>query len=36
VLPTYTFKKAIITTSKIHNLFIQCQNNTYFSAFESS
>jgi hypothetical protein len=36
VLPTHAFEKAIIETSKIHNLFIQYPNNAYFSALESS
>jgi hypothetical protein len=36
VLPTHAFEEAIIETSKIHNLFIQYPNNTYFSALESS
>jgi hypothetical protein len=35
VLPTHTFGKAIIETSKIHNLFIKYPNNAYFSALES-
>jgi hypothetical protein len=29
------FWRAIIKTSKIHNLLIQYQNNTYFNALES-
>jgi hypothetical protein len=33
---TQAFGKAIIETSKIHNLFIQYPNNAYFSALESS
>jgi hypothetical protein len=36
VLPTQAFGKAIIETSKIHNLFIQYPYNTCFSALESS
>jgi hypothetical protein len=36
VLPTHAFGEAIIETSKIHNLFIQYPNDTYFSALESS
>jgi hypothetical protein len=35
VLPTHTFGEAIIETSRIHNLFIQYPNITYFSALES-
>jgi hypothetical protein len=31
VLPTHAFEEVIIETSKIHNLFIQYPNNTYFS-----
>jgi hypothetical protein len=34
VLPTYIFGKAIPQISKIHNLFIQYPNNTYFSVLE--
>jgi hypothetical protein len=34
VLPTHAFGEAIIETSKIHNLFIQYPNNTYFSVLE--
>jgi hypothetical protein len=33
---THAFGKAIIETSKIHNLFIQYPNNIYFSALEFS
>jgi hypothetical protein len=36
VLPTHVFGQAILQTSKIHNLFIQYPNYTYFSALESS
>jgi hypothetical protein len=36
VLPTHVFGEAIIETLKIHNLFIQYPNNTYFSVLESS
>jgi hypothetical protein len=36
ILPPHAFGEAIIETSKIHNLFIQYPNNTYFSALESS
>jgi hypothetical protein len=36
VLPTYIIGEAIYETSKIHNLFIQYPNDTYFSALESS
>jgi hypothetical protein len=36
VLPTHVFGEAILQTSKIHNLFIQYPNNTYFNAWESS
>jgi hypothetical protein len=31
VLPIHVFEEAMIETSKIHNLFIQYPNNTYFS-----
>jgi hypothetical protein len=36
VLPTHIFGEDILQTSKIHNLFIQYPNNTYFNALESS
>jgi hypothetical protein len=36
VLPTHVFGEARIETSKIHNLFIQYPNNTYFSILKSS
>jgi hypothetical protein len=36
VLPTHIFGEAILQTSKIHNLFIQNLNNTYFNALKSS
>jgi hypothetical protein len=35
-LPTHALGKAMTKTSKIHNLFIQYPNNTYFNALESS
>jgi hypothetical protein len=36
VLYTDDFGEAIIETLKIHNLFIQYQNNAYYSVLESS
>jgi hypothetical protein len=30
VLPTHVLEQAMIQTSKIHNMFIQNPNNTYF------
>jgi hypothetical protein len=36
VQPTHVFGEAILQTSKIHNLFIQYPNNTFFNAMESS
>jgi hypothetical protein len=36
VLPTHVFGEGILQTSKIHNLFIQSPNNTYFNVLESS
>jgi hypothetical protein len=34
-LPTHVFEEAILKTSKLHNLFIQYPNNTYFIMLES-
>jgi hypothetical protein len=36
VLPTHVFGEAIFQTSKIHNLFTQYSNYTYFGALKSS
>jgi hypothetical protein len=36
VLLAHVFGEAILQTSKIHKLFIQYPNNTYFSALKSS
>jgi hypothetical protein len=36
VLSTHTLEEVIIETLKIHDLFIQYPNNTYFSVLESS
>jgi hypothetical protein len=35
VLPTHTLEEVIIETLKIHDLFIQYPNNTYFSTLEN-
>jgi hypothetical protein len=34
-VPTHVLGEAIHQTSKVHNLFIQYPNKTYFSALES-